>query len=84
MTINTTNTFYEIHKGLEQDRSQWYTLISTQTGSFVLYEYHDNQRAENDQTGYKIIPADDFLNSNNFDATAQLKLRRLLASSLAA
>ena len=82
MAINNTHAFYEIHKGLDQDRSQWYTLITTQNGSFVLYEYHEKQRAKNDQTGYKIIPADDFLKSNNFDATAQLKLRRLLASSL--
>ena len=84
MAINTTTAFYETHKGLDQDRSQWYTLISTQTGSFVVYEYHDKQRAKNDQTGYKIIPTDDFLKSNNIDATAQLKLRRLLASSQAA
>lgn len=84
MAINTTTTFYETHKGLDQDRSQWYTLICSQTGSFVIYEYHDKQRAKNDQTGYKIFPADDFLNGNNFDATAQLKLRRLLSSSLAA
>ena len=45
MAINTTTAFYETHKGLDQDRSQWYTLISTQTGSFVVYEYHDKQRA---------------------------------------
>ena len=84
MAINTTTTFYEIHKGLDQGRSQGYTLICSQTGSFVIYEYHDKQRAKSDQTGYKIIPADDFLKSNNIDATAQLKLRRLLASSQAA
>ena len=78
MPINNTNAFYEIHKGLNLDRSHWYTLIEGQNGRFVIYEYDDYKVAANEPEGCEIIPLETFLMDGKFDATAQLKLRRLL------
>ena len=78
MPINNTNAFYEVHKGLNLDRSHWYTLIEGQNGRFVIYEYDDYQVAENVPEGFAMIPLETFLTDGKFDATAQLKLRRLL------
>lgn len=78
MPINNTNAFYEIHKGLNLDRSHWYTLIEGQNGRFVIYEYDDYKVAANEPEGCEMIPLETFLMDGKFDATAQLKLRRLL------
>jgi hypothetical protein len=78
MPINNTNAFYEIHKGLNLDRSHWYTLIEGQNGRFVIYEYDDYKVAANEPEGCEMIPLETFLMDRKFDATAQLKLRRLL------
>ena len=76
--INNTNAFYEVHKGLNLDRSHWYTLIEGQNGRFVICEYHDYKVATNEPEGCEMIPLETFLMDGKFDATAQLKLRRLL------
>ena len=78
LTINNTNAFYEVHKGLNLDRSHWYTLIEGQNGRFVIYEYDDYKVAANEPKGCEMIPLETFLMDGKFDATAQLKLRRLL------
>ena len=78
MPINNTNAFYEVHKGLNLDRSHWYTLIEGQNGRFVIYEYDDYKVAANEAEGCEMIPLETFLMDGKFDATAQLKLRRLL------
>ena len=78
MPINNTNAFYEVHKGLNLDRSHWYTLIEGQNGRFVIYEYDDYKVAANEPEGCEMIPLETFLLDGKFDATAQLKLRRLL------
>ena len=78
MPINNTNAFYEIHKGLNLDRSHWYTLIEGQNGRFVIYEYDDYMVAANEPAGCEMIPLETFRMDGKFDATAQLKLRRLL------
>jgi hypothetical protein len=78
MPINNTNAFYEVHKGLNLDRSHWYTLIEGQNGRFVIYEYDDYKVAANEPKGCEMIPLETFLMDGKFDATAQLKLRRLL------
>ena len=78
VTINNTNAFYEVHKGLNLDRSHWYTLIEGQNGRFVIYEYDDYKVAANEPKGCEMIPLETFLMDGKFDATAQLKLRRLL------
>lgn len=78
MPINNTNAFYEVHKGLNLDRSHWYTLIEGQNGRFVIYEYDDYKVAANEPEGCEMIPLETFLMDGKFDATAQLKLRRLL------
>ena len=78
MPINNTNAFYEIHKGLNLDRSHWYTLIDGQNGRFVFYEYDDYKVVANEPEGCEMIPLETFLMDGKFDATAQLKLRRLL------
>ena len=36
VTINNTDAFCEVHKGLNLDRSHWYTLIEGQNGRFVI------------------------------------------------
>ena len=78
MPINNTNAFYEVHKGLNLDRSHWYTLIEGQNGRFVIYEYDDYKVAANEPEGCEMIPLETFLMDGKFDTTAQLKLRRLL------
>ncbi|NCX92215.1 MAG: hypothetical protein EBX03_11645 [Rhodobacteraceae bacterium] len=82
MPINNTNAFYEVHKGLNLDRSHWYTLIEGQNGRFVIYEYDDYKVAANEAEGCEMIPLETFLMDGKFDATAQLKLRRLLENEV--